>query len=545
MKYLLGTILLFTTIIFAKAQNNNQDNNQIQFINANRFFTTEKLGPENKIFVGEVAFQHDSSILYCDSAIYNTQEKKIDAFGNVEIQRLWNYTDTIFLFGDTIHYDGNTKIAKVRNHVRLVQDTTVLTTNFLDFNLKDNVGKYFNGGRIISGKDTITSVFGYYYSNTKDVYFKKNVKVFSPKAKIFTDTLKHNLDTRISYILGPSKIYTDSTSIYAEFGRYDYNENRAYLSHRSKIKSGEHTIEADSLFYDRTKGFGQGFGNVKIIDTVQNLILFGNYGEYHADKQLSMMTDSALFMEIDNKDTLWLHSDTIMSYIDTLFDYNDTIPFRILFAYRHVKVFKNDLQLRTDSLVYNQLDSLLMLFGSPVLWSDKNQLNASYIELYMSKNNPKELFMYDSAYIAEKIDSNKFNIVKSKLVDALFRHRYVYKVKEKGDVSAIYYLLDDSDSSIIGLGYLQCDSMDIYLHKSKIKLLVPYSSPHGEIYPPKKIPADKENIPGFVWRQDERPKNKYDIFFWKDDKKTKNDNDNDKQKNNDNNDKATNKNNND
>lgn len=516
------SIIIFL-IILNSIFSYSQEKGQIEIINSNFIRTTAELGPSVKVLIGQVALHHDSTTMYCDSALYNTDLKKIDAFGDVEVQRLHNW-DTIFMFGDTLHYDGNTKIAKVRQNVRLLQDTTELTTDFLDYDLNSKVGTYRNGGQIISGQDTLISNIGYFYSNTKDAFFKTNVQVYSSKANIFTDTLKHNIDSRISYLLGPSEIENDSTYIFAEFGRYDYNEGRAYISKRSKIITGEHSISADSLFYDRKQGYGLGFGNVEIIDTVQNIILKGQYGEFFEDAQLSMMTDSALFMEIDGRDTLWMHSDTLLSYMDTLYDDVDTLAFRMVFAYNHVKLFKEDLQLKCDSLVYTQLDSLLMLFGEPVIWSEQNQLNAQYVELFMSKNNPKEMFMFDSAYISEMIDTGQFNCVKSQFVHVWFKRQDVDKVLVIGDVDANYYLMDDSDSSMIGLGVLHCDSMNIFLDSSKIELLVPFNNPTGKIFPPDQIPSGVENIPGFVWQESYRPRNKHEIFIWKREKPTITDN---------------------
>ncbi len=510
MKKITLIILFLSFLILGNAQT------KIEFINSNRFFTTAELGPSVKIFVGEVVLEHDSTTMYCDSALYNTTTNKVDAFGNIEIQRLHNW-DTIFMYSDTMHYDGETKIAKMRNNVRLEQDTTVLTTDFLDYDLENKYGKYSNGGEIINGQDTINSIFGYYYSQTREVFFKKDVIVRSKKAIIYTDTLKHNLNTRVSYLLGPSEIYNDSNYIYAEFGRYDYNDNRAYLSHRSLVQSGEHSIMGDSLFYNRDLGFGKGFGNVSITDTVQNLILKGNYGEFYEKNQRSVMTDSAVFIEIDPPDTLWLHADTLMTFVDTLFDDVDTIPFRVVIAYNHVKLYKKDLQVKCDSMVYSQLDSVLMFYGAPVIWSDKQQLTADYIELYMSKNDPKEMFMYDSTYIAEEIDSGKFNIIKAKFVHAWFKNRNINKVQEIGNIDAIYYMQDDVDSSVIGVGVLHCDSMNMFLSNSQIDMLVPYIKPTGKIYPPDDLPTDKRTLPGFIWYDTFRPKCREDIFIWNDD----------------------------
>lgn len=512
MKYYLTIFNIFISLLLFSQEH---DTTKINFLNANRFFTTEELGPENKIFVGEVVLVHDSTTFFCDSAIFNTKNKKVDAFGNIEIQRLYNYYDTIFIYGDTLHYDGLTRKLTLLNNVKFLQDTTELTSNHVDYDINQNIGKYIGGGKIISGEDTITSDVGYYHAKTKDVFFKDNVVVRSKKAKLYTDTLKHNLDTRISYILGPSEIYSDSSYIYTEYGRYDYNENKAYMSKHSRIQSGEHSIEADSLFFDRANGIGKGFGNVQITDTVQNLILKGNYGEFHKDRQVSMMTDSAVFIEIENQDTLWLHSDTLMTYIDTLYDYDDKIPFRVIYGYYHVKLYKRDLQLKTDSLVYSQLDSVISLFGSPVIWSGNNQLTANFIELSLSNNAPQEMNMYDSAYIAQKSDSAQYNIVKGDFVHAWFKNKEVRKVSVLDNVNVAYFLKDDSDSSTIGVSNLSCDSMTIWLEHNKINLLAPYSNPKGNIYPPDKVPAGKDKIPGFVWFEQYRPLKPEDIFIWK------------------------------
>lgn len=510
MKFKYTLVLLFGLFWL---QLNSQKIVEINFINANRLFTTEKLGPDIKVFAGEVCFQQDSSYFYCDSALYNTSKKTIEAFGNIMIQRLHNY-DTIFIFADTLHYNGNTKVAQLRRNVRMIQDSSELTTNYFDYNTEKKYGKYFNYGRIISGTDTLYSKIGYYYTNPKTVFFKDNVKIYSKKNKIFTDTLEHNLNKKLSFLKGPTHIISDTTDIYAENGFYDHEENMGYLSKRTKIVNGHHSLEGDSLYYNKKKKFGQAFGNVTIIDTIETLYLKGEYGEYHEEGQRSLITKNALLMDIVDKDTLWLHADTLYSYIDTLRDIFDTIPFRLIFAYNHVKAFKNDLQLKCDSVVISQLDSVFMLFGSPIIWSNNQQLYGDYIELYMSKNDPKEMYLVDNTFVGEKIDSINFNIIKASNVKVIFKNRYVSTSIEMGNVETIYFLQDDADSSLIGIGKLTCDTMNIYFDKNKIQMLAPYIKPKGKIYPPKDLPQDQRKIEGFKWFEAIRPKKKEDIFIW-------------------------------
>lgn len=505
-------LILFVLVFFCELVDA-QKLVEINFINANRLFTTENLGPDIKVFAGEVCFQQDSSYFYCDSALYNSSQKTIEAFGNIVIQRLHNY-DTIFIFADTLHYDGNTKIAQLRQNVRMIQDSSELTTNYFDYNTDNKYGKYFNSGRIISGTDTLYSQIGYYFTNNKTVFFKNNVKIYSKKNRIFTDTLEHNLNRKLSYLKGPTKIVSDTTVIYAESGFFDHEDNLGYLSKKTKIVNGNHSLEGDSLYYNKKKRFGQAFGNVTIIDTVETLYLKGEYGQFYEDGQRSLITKNALLMDIVDNDTLWLHADTLYSYVDTLRDIFDTIPFRLIFAYNRVKAYKNDLQLKCDSVVISQLDSVFMLFGSPVIWSNNQQLYGDYIELYMSKNDPKEMYLVDNTFVGEKIDSLNYNIVKATNVKVLFKNRYVSTAIEMGSVETLYFLQDEADSSLIGIGKLTCDTMNIYFDKNKIQLLTPYIKPKGKIYPPKDLPQEQRKIEGFKWFEAIRPKNKNDVFVW-------------------------------
>ena len=93
-------------------------------------FTTKNLGPDIKILTDSVVFKHENSIMFCDSALFNYETNYFDAFGNVRLIKPGkNLEDTVFLYGDTLHYSGQDKYAKVRNHVILKKDSLLLETN--------------------------------------------------------------------------------------------------------------------------------------------------------------------------------------------------------------------------------------------------------------------------------------------------------------------------------------------------------------------------------------------------------------------------------
>jgi len=503
-------ILLF--ILFILTLNSVFAQTKIDF-DSKYLFTTEKLGPDIKVLTDSVVFKHENSIMFCDSALFDYETNYFDAFGNVRIIKPGkNLEDTVFLFGDTLHYSGRDKYAKVRNHVILKKDSLLLETDSLDYDLDKNIGYYFNNGTTVNGEDTLKSVFGYYYADDNEFFFKKNVKVFNPRFKMFCDTLKHNTQTKISYFIGPTEIISDSNYIYCENGWYDHNNNISQFNKNAFFKNKEQKLYGDSLYYNRNSGFGKAFKNVTFKDSAQNVLLKGNYGFYNENNDFFLMTDSARFIQVaENNDSLFMHADTLLSYKDSVI-INDTAKvYRIILAFHHVKTYKSDFQSMCDSLVYNLLDSVIEMHVNPVMWSDSNQLSADYIEIHTYKNDVDEIDMIDNAFIISQSDSVRFNQIFGDEMTAYIDNRKVSEVDVKGNGKSVYFIRDD-DGKLIGVNFIDCVNMNIYLKDNKLDRIWFYEKPKGKIHPPLTLNQSETLLPGFKWEEKNRPLKKADIY---------------------------------
>ena len=92
-------------------------------------------------------YEHHGSTLSADSGyIYNDDEGRqfFDAFGNVIITQ----PNGSVIYADKLHYVAETQLATLTNNVRMVSESSVLTTNYLTYNMKSSVGTYTGGGRI-------------------------------------------------------------------------------------------------------------------------------------------------------------------------------------------------------------------------------------------------------------------------------------------------------------------------------------------------------------------------------------------------------------
>jgi lipopolysaccharide export system protein LptA len=279
-------------------------------------FIGMKVNGKNTQKVIKPVFSQDNATLMCDSALFYIEKNSFDAFGNVHI----NQADTINIYSDLLNYNGNTKLAILRNNVRMIDKDAVLTTNNLDYNMDTKVGHYFNGGKIVNGENTLTSTNGYYFSTLRDAYFRYNVKVKSPEALILSDTLKYNTQSKIAYFFGPTHIYGKDDTLYTENGQYNTLTDQAAFGKRNLYRQGSKSLKGDSLFYDGKAGYGRAVKNILFKDTVQKVELRGDLGIYLKKNESIEVTKNAFVVietEKDSitKDSMYLTADTLKSRV--------------------------------------------------------------------------------------------------------------------------------------------------------------------------------------------------------------------------------------
>jgi lipopolysaccharide export system protein LptA len=347
-------ILLFFTFTFVflfKA--NAQEGKKIELIHAKVLRGGSDLGEGVKRLIGDVAFKHENAIMYCDSAYFNSKYNTVDAYSNVHIIQ----DDSLDLYGDFLFYDGNTKIAKVRDNVRMENGESRLTTDFLDYDRNTNIATYFNHGTIIDKNNNLQSNNGFYYTDLKDYYAIDSVVLINPEYKMLTDTLRYNTSTDISFFYGPTEIISDSNYIYCENGWYDTQKDVSQFNKNAFLRKGEKTLSGDSLYYDRVAGFGEAFKNIVLEDTTQKVILKGDYAVYYEIEEKATITKRAQMIQVTDNDSLFLHSDTIklVTFFDTLIVSDITILYQVYNNENDSTLDSNTINNNKDTIATNKI----------------------------------------------------------------------------------------------------------------------------------------------------------------------------------------------
>ncbi len=199
----------------------------------------------------------------------------------------------------------------------------------------------------------------FYYASENLFHFKDSVKIVNPDYVMTADTMDYNTISEIAYFTGPTELSGDSIYLYCEKGWYDTKNKKTSLWKNAMIDNRKQIIHGDSLFFNDSTGFGESFRNVVIEDTVNKIAIEGNYAWYFKQPEKFMVTDKAVFIQISNQDSLFLHADTISS--KTVTDTTGKV-FRLMKAYYGCRVFSKDLQAKCDSLSYSFQDSVIRLY---------------------------------------------------------------------------------------------------------------------------------------------------------------------------------------
>lgn len=490
-------LLLFSTICFSQEKTKKK----VTIRKADVGLYNEDIVKNAQRLVGNVELVHKNMIMKCDSAWAYSGTNMVDAFGNVHIIS----NDTVNMWADYIKYDGNKELAKARKNVKLQDPSLTLYTDSLDFDMNKEIGYYNYNGKIVDSTNVLTSKIGEYHTKKHEVYFIENVQLVNKDYNVTTDTMIYNTDTEIIYFDGETRIVGDSTNMYSKSGWFNTKTNETEMGKQSTLRRGETQLQADYIYYNDNTGEGNAEGNVIINDYANQMIVAGEKATYNDFSQFAQVTDSAIWIQYFEGDSLFLHADTLYSKPDTTSANN-----KLLITYGDVRFFRSDIQGVSDSLIYFTRDSTIQLYVDPVIWSASNQLSANFIEFKNNSTGDNKVYLKSNSFIVQENDSTKYNQIKGKNMIGNIRGQELFKIDVDGNGQSIYYPIDDE--GFIGVNKAESSKIILYLKDNMVTRINFSGTADGAMNPIPDNPTPETRLDGFKWRNEERPTSRYDIF---------------------------------
>lgn len=478
---------------------------------------------------GQVLFTKGPMYMRCDSAHFYPDTESMDAFGNVSMEQ----GDTLFVYADELNYDGLTEVAylysDVGKDVRLINRDVMLETPEFTYDMRADVGYYAAGGTLTDNHNRLRSIEGEYMPSTKEANFYGNVHLNSRSEEdtldIYTDTLYYNTDTHVAELYSPSRVVNARATIYTREGTYNTETNISNLYDRSSVVGAEggQTLTADTIFYDRQAGFGEGFGRVELTDTAHCSIVLGDYGYYSQLQDSAFITGHAELRQYDKGDTLYMHGRYIESFRDIRVTHvaEDTIAgvpahsvadtSHIAVVYPRVRFWRTDLQGVADSLRYTQRDSMMRMFVNPVIWSENRQIFGDVIELHLNDSTVDRARLPQSAFTAEWIEDVHYNQMSGKEMIALFAGGELEHLDINGNVEIIMYP-EEEDSTINKIVNAESSFLAADFRKRAVERIHMWPETSGTVTPLFLAKKSLFFLPKFKWFEGIRPRDRFDIF---------------------------------
>lgn len=466
---------------------------------------------------------HEGALIESDLAYFYSKDNYFKAVGDV----VFTQGDSLKMTCKTIEYDGKTQIAVADGDVFLIRPDMSLKTGKLTLDRISNEAFYNTKGVIIDSASTLTSNRGRYFMNQKKYRFTSNVVIDNPEYQVNSDQLDYYTELNQAYLFGNSKIEGEAYTIECERGFYDLDREKGVFKKNATLYYDNKIIRGDSLYFESEKDYAAATKNVSIVDSLNNSIITGHYGEIFKAQDSAIITRRALAINIIDQDSLFIHADTLVA--------TGPEERRILRAYYDVRILKSDLRGRSDSLYLDESIGLTKLLNkpltkqqeqifteadrnknNPVLWFDKSQMSGNEILLISDTQTNKldSLKIKGNVFIIEKdtLSAQGYNQIKGGVLNGAFEEGKLDNIVITKNTEMVYYLYNDEDLQLIGIDKTTCSALKMKFLDGEINDITFLVAPTGNVYPEEELPENDRTLKGFVWRQEERPETLNDLF---------------------------------
>ncbi len=455
-------------------------------------------GESYQKLIGDVKFTQKKTVIHCDSAIFFKKDNKLEAFGKVKIHDM---EDSVDITSDKLYYNGDNKVAELRGNVVYIDDSIRLYTENLDYDMTNKSATYFNGGEIVDGVNRLQSVNGTYDTENKMMNFRNDIKLTNPDYTLESQDLFYNIITKRAKTTTKTKITTAKGDVmYADDGSEFDTSRDSYSFLKGEVDTDEYHMTATQILLNNAEQYYSAKGDVRIRVKKDSIIITGDEAKFWDRSGIAKVYGNALFKKNMSGDTLYMKSDTLVSIDDSL-----AVNKRLL-AYHNVKIFKSDLQGKSDSLAYFVGDSTMYMYTNPVLWNETSQISADSINIRIANGSIDQMNTRINSFIISQDTINNYNQVKGRKMVAYFKNNAIDWVDVTGNGESLYFVLDDKTNEFIGMNKVICANMKILFEENRPKEINFYVGTEGLFIPPHELKEEEKMLEEFVWSTEERPK---------------------------------------
>ena len=627
LKYILTSVLaLVAGVSLSAQQKKEQEDSLVVLLSAKSAQMVDIEGASYRKVVGPARFLHNDTYLLCDTALWNVETKIINAWGNVSILQ-----EETVLTSEKLTYLIDEDLAQFRGTLVQLEDKdhNTLRTRHLDYNTKDSVGVFMNGGAM-RDKDgqIIESRNGTYDSKINTFTFEVDVNMFTDSIFVKTKDLRYESDLNLATFGRATNAWKDDNMLSSEAGWYDRGIELFFFTDMVHVMSEDQEGWCDSLYFNRTTSEIEMLGNAQVSDTTRNVFGLAGRLEYiDSLAKVTMTRKPAVISQTENPDgstdTVYLGAEKLVYYtlrkcdIDSMAvvdakkrlesldvdpvgtfrkkaaeaaakaaeeeaknDPNyrpkgapakgasakgpgaptpavrpgrsaappdslamaklktsvaeglrdslavtdslavvdsvavvppDTTKIGFLQAIGKVKIFKKDMQVVCDSLLYSDLDSLARLFKEPIIYQEiTRQYTADSVSLVVKNGGMEKASLMSNAFIAIQEDTSHYDQIKGAEMLAYFDDKgALRRFDVLGGANALFYL--EENDALATVNKAESKMLSATFKNGEIQRVYYFEQAKNDGYPVVQLREEDLNLKGFTWKPEKRPADRYAV----------------------------------
>ncbi|MCR5017180.1 MAG: hypothetical protein K6A64_00095 [Bacteroidales bacterium] len=179
----------------------------------------------------------------------------------------------------------------------------------------------------------------------------------------------------------------------------------------------------------------------------------------------------------------------------------------------NVRMYRSDIQMACDSLVFTELDSLIRMYKDPIVYNEGNrQYVADSIYVQVKNQRVEKASLMSNAFITTCEDSlaHAFDQIRGAEMVAYFDSTAALKRFDAlGGASALFFL--EENGSLATVNKVESKMLYATFQDGNLQRIYYFEDAKNDAYPAVQLPKDERKLKGFRWDPDKQPKGPEDI----------------------------------
>ena len=462
-------------------------------------------------------------------------------------------------------YDSKARLFVFNDRVNMYMDTTFVKTSRLEYRSDINTA-YFGYGTDMWQDDNMLSANDGWYDRDKELFFfRRNVHLLTKDQETWSDTLYYHRKLNDVELLGKVELMDTTRNVFALAGRMEYTDSTSRV--KMTVTPAVMSIDEDKKTHKRdTVYFGADtivYRGIKrhLVDSLWKVDAAKRLGDLDGDPvaeyRRKAAEEAAKAAEEAAKDNPNIAGrdlgpkggpggkgglkgeppkpdgapqkpedaptpdegtppegeDLQNAAADTtaVAAPIDTTQLSFLWATSKVKLYRKDMQMSCDSLVYYDLDSLVRMYKDPLVFSDGNrQYSADSIYVVIRDRKADRARLMSNAFITTREDTLCYDQIKGAEMMAYFdTTRTLKRFDALGGATALFFLTENNALATVN----KVESKMLYatFEKGNLDKIYYFDNPKNDAYPVVQLPKEERYMKGFRWDPERQPRGRHDI----------------------------------